>query len=300
MRWRMPFALWLVTMAGCARPADSARMPTPTDPSLAAPTDPAPTAPPEPTLAPFNLSTPAIVIEHSELGPTATSEPLGFRLPDAPLIVYRPGSGSQVTSPFQVYGRGGPSYNGRVHVRLLGEDGRVIQDQTTVLLAYPGNAGNFVLTLDFDTPWVAETARLEVSTEDVRFRRMDQLVTVDLVLLSEGSARIHPSLGGPDKLAFVQPRDGGIVEGGVIEVLGGGWADSEQPLIIELLDRSGADLWSGQVHLDATEPGLLGAFRLQIPYQIPYPQYAQLVIYEIATGIPGTRHYSSIELWLRP
>lgn len=298
VRGRILLAAWIALLAGCAEPAEADRAPTPTGPPPTA--EPTTTPVPEATPAPFNLSTPAIVIEQSAAQPTATPEGPGIVLPDAPLVVYRPGPGSQVTSPFQVYGRGGPSANERVRVRLLGEDGRVMADQTTVLLAYPGNAGNFVLTLDFDSPWVAEDARLEVSTEDVRFRRMDHLVTIDLVLLTQGSPRVRPALNGPDKLAFVSPRDGGVVEGGVIPVRGGGWTESDQPVTVELLDRGGSPLWSGQVALNAPEPGVLGAFELQIPYDIPWAQYAQLVIYETAIDIPGTRHYSSIELWLRP
>lgn len=301
VRRRLLLSLCLGLLAGCAQPAPADIAATPTDsPPSPAPTEPPPTVPPDPTVPPFNLSTPAIVIEHAELGPTDTPEGPSIKLPDAPLVVYRPGPGSQVTSPFQVYGRGGPSYNERVRVRLIGEDGRVIQDQTTVLLAYPGNAGNFVLTLEFESPWVAENARLEVSTEDVRFRRTDHLVTVDLVLLTEGSARVRPALHGPDKLAFVSPRDGGIVEGGVIQARGGGWIESARPVTVELIDRSGEALWSGQVSLDAPAPGLLGDFELEIPYQIPWAQYARLVIYETSTDLPGRRHVSSIELWLRP
>lgn len=298
VRGRILLSLWIGLLAGCVQPAEADRAPTPTSrPPTAEPTT---TTVPEPTLAPFNLSTPAIVIEQSGAEPTATPEGPGIVLPDAPLVVYRPGPGSQVTSPFQVYGRGGPSANERVRVRLLGEDGRVIENQTTILLAYPGNAGNFVLTLEFESPWVAENAHLEVSTEDVRFRRVDHLVTIDLVLLTQGSPRVRPALNGPDKLAIVSPRDGGVVEGGVIPVRGGGWTESNQPVTVELLDRGGATLWSSQVALDAPQPGVLGAFELDIPYEIPWAQYAQLVVYETATDIPGTRHYSSIELWLRP
>jgi hypothetical protein len=221
-------------------------------------------------------------------------------LPSAPLAIYRPGPGSQVTSPFQVYGRGGPSFNERVRIKLIGEDGRIIRDQITVLFAYPGNAGNFVLTIDFETPWVAEKARLEVSTQDRRTARMDQLVTVDLILLSAGSGRIRPALHGPDKLAILWPKDGAVVEGGSIPARIGGWTDSDQPITIELLDRSGQSLWSSQVGLLPDEVGVLSSLELEIPYDIPYSRYVQLAIYEEATDIPGTLHYSSIEIWLRP
>lgn len=300
MRWRIGLSLLGFALSGCIQAADAQPAPTATETSPETTATLPPTAPPAPTLEPFNLSTPAIVIEQSDAPPSATPAPSGIVLPDAPLVVYRPGPGSQVTSPFQVYGRGGPSYNERVHVRLLGEDGRVIQDRTTVLLAYPGNAGNFVLTLDFETPGVAENARLEVSTEDPRFARTDHLVSIDLVLLSAGSPRVRPALNGPDKLAIVQPRDGSVVEGGVIDVIGAGWTEADHPVSLQLLDRSGVALWAGEVWLDAPEAGVMGAFQVPIPYTVPWAQYAQLIISEAAVEIPGTRHVSSVELWLRP
>lgn len=291
-------------LVGCAQPTAPAVSPTqvpePTVTPTEAPTQPPATQPGPATPPPFNLSTPALVIERPEADQESTPEPNTVVLPPAPLAIYRPGPGSQVSSPFQVYGRGGPSFNERVHIRLIGEDGRIIQDQITILFAYPGNAGNFVLTLAFETPWVAEKARLEVSTQDRRTARIDQLVSVDLILLSEGSDRIRPALHGPDKLAILWPKDGAVVEGGTIPVRVGGWTDSDQPVILELLDRSGERLWSSAVTLDTERVGELGSLELEIPYEIPYSRYVQLAVYEEATDIPGKLHYSSIEIWLRP
>ena len=261
-----------------------------------------PTEPPAsaPTPAPFNMATPAIVIEQPEEPVIPTLIPSSSVLPDARLAIYRPGPGSQVTSPFQIVGRGGPSYNERVHIRLLGEDGRVVSEQTTILFAYPGNAGNFATRLEFDTPAVAESGRLEISTDGIRWASLDQLVSVDLILLSEGLPRIHPVDHGPQKIALLEPRDGSVVEGGQMVVRGAGWTDSELPLTIELLNRSGAAVASYQVQLDSLEPGVLGAFELAIPYEIPYAQYVRVAIREQNEGPPGLRYFSSVEVWLKP
>ncbi|MCH8342137.1 MAG: hypothetical protein IIA51_11370 [Chloroflexi bacterium] len=221
-------------------------------------------------------------------------------MPDARLAIYRPGPGSQVTSPFQIVGRGGPSYNERVRIRLLGEDGRVISEQTTILFAYPGNAGNFSTRMAFDTPALAESARLEISTDGIRWASLDQMVSVDLVLLSEGPPRIHPVQHGPQKLAILRPRDGGVLEGGSMTVRGAGWADSDLPLTVELLTRGGEALATRQVWLDSQEPGVLGAFELVIPYEIPYAQYVRVVIREQNVDPPGLRYLSSVEVWLKP
>ena len=261
---------------------------TPTEPSLS-----------EPTPAPFNLATPAIVIEQPVVPIVPTLIPSSSVLPDARLAIYRPGPGSQVTSPFQIVGRGGPSFKERVHIRLLGEDGRVVSEMTTILFAYPGNAGNFATRLEFDTPAVAENARLEISTDGIRWASLDQLVSVDLVLLSGGYPRIHPVEHGPQKIALLEPRDGSVVEGGLMVVRGAGWTDSELPLTVELLNRSGEALATHQVRLDSLEPGVLGAFELAIPYDIAYSQYVRVVVREQNASPPGLRYFSSVEVWLK-
>src|SRR3972149_4158878 len=105
-----------------------------------------------PPPAPYNLSPPAVLIERPE-PPTEVPPPTPVVvLPSATIRIFRPGPGSQVTSPFQVYGRGGPSYNERVGIRLVGEDGRLISERLTYLLVFPGRAGNFVAQLEFQTP----------------------------------------------------------------------------------------------------------------------------------------------------
>src|SRR3990172_1729919 len=161
-----------------------------------------------PTPAPYNLSTPAVLIERPE-PPTEVPPPTPVVvLPSATIRIFRPGPGSQVTSPFQVYGRGGPSYNERVGIRLVGEDGRLISEKLTYLLVFPGRAGNFVAQLEFQTPRLAEAARLEVYTDDLRYGRMAQLASMDLVLLSRGRQLLHPQIEGPEKLAIFEPPDG--------------------------------------------------------------------------------------------
>jgi hypothetical protein len=252
-----------------------------------------------PTPAPYNLSTPALVIERVEPTIEAAPPTPPAVLPSATIRIFRPGPGSQVTSPFQVYGRGGPSHNERVVIRLIGEDGRVINERLTYLLVYPGRSGNFVAQMEFQTPWLAEAARLEVYTEDLRYGRLAQLASVDLVLLSRGSPLLHPQLEGPEKLAIFEPRDNAVAEGGVITVRGAGWVDSDLPLTIALLDRSGQPLDTQQAPLLAPQVGQLGTFETELHYQVAASQYGRVVVYESSAGIPGIRHYSSVEVWLQ-
>jgi hypothetical protein len=153
--------------------------------------------------------------------------------------------------------------------------------------------------MEFQIPWLAEAARLEVYTEDLRYGRLAQLASVELVLLSRGSPLIHPQLEGPEKLAIFEPRDGAVAEGGVITVRGAGWVDSDLPLTVALLDRAGQPLVSQQVTLVAPQIGQLGVFEAELRYQLTASQYGRVVVYETSAGMPGLRHYSSVEVWLQ-
>lgn len=297
-----------VGLAGCSTVSRLAAPPqiAPEPPTSAAPTEtsvveavgvaPVSTTTPPP----FNLSTPAIVVERGDPADTPIPASSGVHLPPAQMTIFRPGPGSHVTNPFQVFGRGGPSFNERVSIRLYGEDGRLISERLTYLLVYPGRAGNFVTEIEFDTPFVAEAARLEVSTQDLRYGRLSQLASVDLVLLSTGHPRVHPQLDGPEKLAILSPQDGTLIAGGVVQVRGAGWAVSDLPLTVELLDRNGSSLARQQVWLEAPGIGQAGTFSVDLTYQIPFSQFARVAISEQSAGIPGTLHYSSVEVWLQP
>jgi hypothetical protein len=221
-------------------------------------------------------------------------------MPTEQLVIFEPGPGSYVLSPFQVAGWGGPSHNDQVRVRLLGEDGRVLSEGTTHLLVLPGNAGRFYAEVPFNITLVGEAGRLEVSIYSRRDRQLSHLASVDLTLLSIGSARTYPALHGPEKLAIFSPRAEAVVEGGQVLVQGAGWVDSDSALQIEILDRNGESLGANRVRIDAPSVGQLGTFEVSVAYQVDFPQWGHIAVSEPSSGIPGIVHYSSVEVWLRP
>lgn len=253
-----------------------------------------------PTPAPLTEVTPAAVLEPPGPTPTATLPPLPVRLPQERLAILSPGPGSQVTSPFTVSGRSGPSYQNRVRIRLIGEDGRVITQRLTYLWAPPGHSGVFTTEVSFRIEAVAEAARLEVSTEDTRSARLGHLTTVDLVLLSVGAPRIYPALHGPERLAILSPGEGASVSGGTVRVRGAGWAEADVPIMVQLLDRYGAVLASAEARLTSPAVGQLGTFEVDIAYHIPYAQYAWVAAFEGTSDGAGLVHFSSHEIWLQP
>jgi hypothetical protein len=280
-------------------------MPTPTPTTRLAAT-PTPTASPIPpsngtaTPEPLTVLTPAIVLEPPDRPPTETPEPAPVNLPPEDMTIYLPGPGSQVTSPFQVSGKGGPSWLGKVHLRLYGETGQLLSEGTTYLLANPGRAGRFYGELAFSIPYVAEAGRVEVSVDDLRAGRMSHLATVDLILLSAGDPLIHPGFDGPEKLAIIEPKEGAVASGGTLAVRGAGWVDSDLPVTISLVDRAGNILGSAEVPVDAPEVGELGTFEATIAYSVGFSQYARVFVTEHSPEISDLVHVSSHEIYLKP
>lgn len=264
--------------------------PLPTDTALNQPTD---------TPEPFSETTSAIVIESLQDLETPTPLPPGVNMPLEQLVIYEPGPGSQVTSGFRINGWGGPSFDDRVLIRLLGEDGTVLSRGWRYLYVLSGNPGRFNGTIYFNIDHVAEEARLEVSTQSWRDRQTTHISTVNLTLLSTGSALVHPARRGTEKLAIFNPRDGKVVSGGVALVQGAGWVDSNTPLSVDIIDYRGESLGSAQVELDAPAVGQLGTFSVEVPYQIDFQQWVHITVSEPSTGsIPGIIHLTSVEVWL--
>jgi hypothetical protein len=298
VRW----GLVALALASCAAPVDSApgspiaqATPLPTALPSATPT-PADTATP----SPLTEATPPIILEPPVHAPSPTVTPPAVGLPLERLAIFSPGPGSQVRSPFQVVGRGGPSWNERVMIRLFGEDGRLLIERTTFLFAYPGNAGRFSAEISFQTPLVAELGRLEVSTFDRRTGRMDHLTTLEITLLSVGAPRIHSALHGSERLTILSPREGAVIEGGRVTVRGAGWTSANTPLTVQLIDRNGEVLAETPVQLNSPEVGQLGTFEVELAYQVAWSQFARIAVFEPSLDLPGFVHYSSLEVYLRP
>jgi len=292
--------IWLVGCGGSPQATPTAAPTTPVPVSSTSVVLPTPTSNDTSTPQPLTILTPAIVLEPPERPPTQTPEPAPANLPPEEMTLYLPGPGSQVTSPFQVSGRGGPSWMGRVHLKLYGESGQLLSEGVTYLLANPGRVGRFYGEMAFSIPFVAEAGRLEVSVDDLRAGRTSHLATVDLILLSAGDPLIHPALDGPEKVAILEPKEGAVVSGGLLAVRGAGWVNSDLPLTISLVDRGGNVLVTAEVPVVAPKIGELGLFEATIAYSIGSSQYVRVIVSEHSPEVSDLVHVSSHEIYLRP
>jgi hypothetical protein len=273
---------------------------TTTPPPTLSPTSSATSVQETGTPQPFTTTTPVIIIEVPNVTPTLTPVPLPISLPKEKIAILRPSAGSNITSPFRINGYAGPSWNNRVEIRLIGEDGRLISRSIGYILALPGNAGPFTLEMDFETNMIAETARLEVSTFSIEDAKIDHMASVDLILLSIGAPLVHWTIHGPEQITILSPHQYDTIRGGIATVEGVGWVHYETPLQIEVLNREGDVVGFGEVQIVSSGPGAVGTFKGQVQYQIDEAQIGRIVLYETSPTIPGMIHYISLIVQLRP
>jgi hypothetical protein len=296
------FGLIVLCLAACTQ---ATLMPTETSLPLTASTEVSPTPSPTSlsetwTPQPFTTTTPVIVIEKPDVTPTATPIILPISPPKEKVAILRPASGSNITSPFRVNGYAGPSWNNRVELQLIGEDGRLIDREIAYILALPGNSGPFTTEMNFDTTLIAETARLEVSIFSIQDTKLDHMASVDLILLSIGAPRVHWTIQGPEQINVLSPRQYDTVQGGIATVKGLGWVNQEGSLHVDVLDRDGNVVGASLVQIESEGTGAIGSFEVEVQYQVDEAQLGRIAVYEMSQTIPGIIHYASVIVNLRP
>jgi hypothetical protein len=286
-------------LASCAVPPTSPGAPSGDATALPSPPDSSLVAFPG-TPRPVTNSTPSIILEPPEFVLTPTPTRISLPLPQERIVLHAPGPGSQVTSPVRVTGWSGPAYAGKIYVRLLGEQGQVIGQATTYLLANEDSAGTFLVLVPFAIADVAEAGLVEVSYRSPIDNQVEHIHARPVVFLSVGPSLIYTDPGAPEQLTIFSPRDNRRVSGGVARVQGGGWVDEDLPLVVEVLDRSGEVVGSAEVELEAPVVGELGTFDVEVPFSIPRAQYGRIAVIERSQRPVGIRHYTSVRVYLEP
>jgi hypothetical protein len=295
-RWCALLVAALLAAGGPISPPD---VPTATPPPASA--TPPPTQPPtaSPTYAPLTAATQPVVLEPPVAEPTATPGKPSINLPDAPITILEPAQGSQVTSPIRVIGYAQPTYQERISVRLIDQAGDAQDEQTAILMAYPGGAGRFVSHLSFDLAGVSDRAFLQIDSYDRRYGRLAQRTTQPLVLLSAGSDRVLPGHQGPAQLAIVEPRPGAILPPGPVHIRGGGWTIRDGEVLVQAIDRQGQVVASSPVTLDVGQDGRIGTFELDLTPAISFWQYGRLAVSELDPASGEVVFLYSIEVAFR-
>jgi len=279
--------------APAAEPGESAPFSTPRETESALP---GPSATPEPVID----GTPALVLEPPEFVSSPTPTRISLTLPQERIIIEAPGPGSHVVSPVRVAGWGGPSSQGRIFVRLIGEQGQVIARTTTFILAPEGASGQFVVTVPFTLAGVAEAGLVEVSYNGYTTGQLEHISTRPVVFLSVGPGRVHTNQTTAEKLSLFAPRQDQVMRENLIHVSGAALLDEDLPLLIEVLNRAGEVIASTEVEVQAPVLGELGTYQAQLSYEVPYGQYGRVAVTERGLHPPAVRHYTSVRVYLEP
>jgi hypothetical protein len=200
----------------------------------------------------------------------------------------RPGLLSKIMSPIQMEIYAVTGAGGNVTIELVGEDGRVISRN---VLNHGEDAGRrFWLApeLPFEIEAVAETARLQISSQD-EFGRLITLSSVDLILLSVGRSEINPSAIDQEPYLIRRPDTDERISGGTLVLDALARPVNDSPLFIELVDEKGVVLSIKQLAVPAPSGPLSHTpFRVELPYKVSGTIPARLVIRQEGSRIPGT------------
>ncbi len=245
------------------------------------------------------LPTPTVTISPFDLTPISLVDP-NTVYPEAEIQIYRPGAFSKVVSPFRLVGNLTPGPGRKVHVDLVGEDGRLLSRQLLTVPVPPGHDRvNFVTDMSFEIPGVSELGRVEVSVED-DYGRVKALSSVDVILLSTGLEDLNTYGDLQQNIVIQQPRSNFMIAGGVLYVTGLARAAGEPLLVVELITREGKIVGSGLATLVAPEDSLYGLFAGEIEYAVSEPTWVLVVVRARGARIPGTAELASLEVVVSP
>jgi hypothetical protein len=220
-------------------------------------------------------------------------------IPEAQIQIRQPGPLSKVTSPINVYGNLKPGSTGRVRLELLGEGGRLLVRK---LINYRTDIGRLGLSeeVDYEISAVAEAGRLQISTYD-QHGRMEELTSVDLILLSMGEADLNPPGPLTESIIIQEPLPNKLIQGGKVLISGLARVSSDQPLLIELIAANGSVVGYRQAGVTVDPAGGYTPFMIEVPYQISEPTWVRLTVKEMSSGrLEGVIQLTSLEVLLSP
>jgi hypothetical protein len=185
-------------------------------------------------------------------------------------------------------------------VELIGEDGRLIARQVKDFKGYMGRSISFYPQIPFEIQTAAETARLQVVTNDSAGRVL-YLMSVQLVLLSVGRAEIFPSAVTQEPFIVRYPDEGTIISGGTLIVSGLARPVNEQSLTVELVTENGAAITTKKFTVDPPTPEISHSpFFLEIPYNVTGPTNVRITLRQTDPRLPGSVVVSTRWVILEP
>ncbi len=249
---------------------------------------PLPTETPlEPSPTPYTLPPPA----------SATPYP---NIPSAEIEIRNLGEYSRVTSPLHVYSYLRTGDDGRVLVELLGEDGRLLYREVSAINYAPaGGHAVFLTDIDYEISGAAEVGHLRLSVND-EYGRTYAANSVDLILLGIGDFEILPPKDVLSHIVIQEPTRKKLIQGDKLLVSGLARVDSEQPLLVTILDTQGKIIGQRLAGVETPPDGGYGPFAVEVPYNIDSLTNARISVTKSEPGLNEVTYLSSVEVMLSP
>ena len=293
----------LTTQAGFQETLDNPASPMLTETTVAASETPQQTPSPFPTRTPTlsptftqtNSGLPSATLRPTR---TPTITPTAYA-PGAAIAILQPGPQSRIMTPLRLRAYVRPGGDGRVRIELFGEDGRLLYRK---LLVYGADVQSIYVDeqLDFEIPGVAESARLQISTNDI-YGRLTTLATQDMVLLNIGEADVAPPGLQEEPVLLRQPRTNQFIQGGSLLVSGLIAPFNDQPLLVELIDRQGKVVGYRQAAVTIDPNGGYTPFTVEIPYEVSRATYVLVTVKVYSnTRISGIIYATAREVLISP
>ncbi len=234
----------------------------------------------------------------ADLNPSFPALQIPFAAPPAAIQIHAPGPMSSVRSPIRLRGYLLPGFKNRVHIELVGEDGRLLARR--LMYAYTSQRfAYFAIEIPFEIKGISQLARLQVSTED-ESGRISALAGVRLLLLSSGYEDINPAGDLKERCILFSPAPGEVIGGGTVSISGYARPMDDLPLIVELIGAQGQALASRLVSLGNPNAEGYSPFTAELPYSIAEPVSVRLTVRQPDGRIGGTMYLYSQEIILTP
>jgi hypothetical protein len=282
---------------------------TPTETETPLPTDtitpgPSPTASKTPTITRTATRTrPPTLTRTPSRTPTITFTPTITLTPTPPqpsIQILHPGLLSRLISPIQAEIIAVPGDDGLVRVELIGEDGRLIVRQAQNFSDYKNRSIAFYPSIPFEIKSMAETARLQVITND-QYGRVISIMSVDVVLLSVGRAEVFAPLITQEPFIIRFPNEGDAIPGAGLMISGLIRPINNSPVSFDLIAENGAVLVTKQIVVEPPSGDISHTpFLIELPCKVDGPTPVRLSIHQEGSRIPGTVALSSLLLTLEP
>lgn len=241
----------------------------------------------------------------SALRPTPTQSGAPSPEPELPpgpmeaIAILELGPGSRLTSPVRVAGMADPTFEQTLAVRLVLDDGTVVNVVSTTIHADLGERGPYEVEVPFEIQG-ERNALIQVFDVSARDGGIIHLNSVGVTLLESGQLEIREVEPKPEAIIIHQPAMGDRISGGVVHVEGTGIASFEGTLVVEVYDAEGNKVGMQPLIVSAPEMGQPGAFSVDVSYEVQEEGPGRIVVVDPLPAFNGIGHISSVEVILSP